>query len=87
MNYFTYQIAGTFLVNQELIKQIPYSINSIVKIGVELEQGESILLNNQNFIIGKTGRLELTDVNITSIKLKSNNGQATLPVIIDILCI
>lgn len=87
MNYFNYQIAGTFSVNQELIKQIPYSINSIVKIGVELEQGESILLNNQNFIIGKTGRLELTDVNITSIKLKSNNEQATLPVIIDILCI
>ena len=87
MNYFTYQIAGTFSVNQELIKQIPYTINSIVKIGVELEQGESVLLNNQNFIIGKTGRLELTDVNITSIKLKSNNKQATLPVIIDILCI
>ena len=88
MNYgFTYQISGTYITGQELIKEIPYHPISIKKIGVQLEQGESIVLNNQNFIMGKTGRLEFNDVNITSIKLSSNKEQSSLPVIIDVLCI
>lgn len=81
------QIAGEYFPWTELMNEV--KINSfqkaktIIKIGVQLEEGNIIILNNKYFQIGKTHKLEFDNVNITSIKIGGEEREKLIPIIID----
>ena len=88
------QYAGEVYPNDEevittFIKEAsnsPY-FKSISKIGIQLAPSKRIFINDIEFEIGKTGKLEFDNLNIKAvIKIsheKNNNSQNKIPVIID----
>ena len=84
------QVAGIFSRSEDImntvIKNSHRKAKSIIKIGIQLERGKTIALNEREFQIGKTGRLEFDNVNITSIKIGKNISEFT-PIIIDYIYI
>jgi ABC-type uncharacterized transport system ATPase subunit len=75
------QLHGPFSQNEELIDRIKknYSdFKSIKQIGIQSQSTNICCINGQNFEIGKTGILELNEVNITSIYFKQDELATTL---------
>ena len=80
------QVQGNYSSQDDLIQVIRKQLNSntdlkIIKIGVQMDEGEKISINHKEFEIGKTEILEFEDVEITHLQvLKKQN------VIIDYVC-
>ena len=76
----SYQIAGRFPSNKELIPQ-DKGIKEIVRLGIQGREGLSFSLDRKNFLIGKSGILYYENAGVKSIKL--NNSRNDDFVIID----
>jgi hypothetical protein len=79
------QLSGFFDPFDDLMwkvgAQSSKEIIALTKIGIQLEKANRVFLNNKEFEIGKTGKLEFDDVYITSIQLANrNNTDKTTPI-------
>jgi hypothetical protein len=91
----TAQIFGVFPSGENLKNHIDaeinkYPVRKIVKIGIQLKQGHTVILNDQTFEIGPSETLQLDDVEIKSISLfrgSSSNisEKIRIPVMIDLV--
>jgi hypothetical protein len=68
------QVTGEFTVGENIVETLIQQnarrgkeVAQIVKIGIQADCEQSVYLNNTKFQIGKTGILQFSDVNITSI--------------------
>lgn len=79
------QISGKFNQNFELMNTIGGGADRLVKVGIQLARDYDVKINGNLFEMGKTGILELEDVEITSLQLKHKGQGFTgeIPVIID----
>ena len=79
------QISGKFSQNYELMNTIGATADRLVKVGIQLAPDYAIKINGDLFEMGKTGILELENVEITSLQLKHKGQGITgaIPVIID----
>ena len=62
------QISGKFNQNFELMNTIGGGADRLVKVGIQLARDYDVKINGNLFEMGKTGILELEDVEITTIK-------------------
>ena len=72
MAYGTGQVAGIFSPYHELMTNVRAQSNQkalyLAKIGIQMEKANRVFLNDEEFEIGKTGKLEFDNIEITSIK-------------------
>lgn len=68
-----YQVAGKFTHGVELVPK-DKNIKKIIQLGIQGEEGVSILLDNKNFEIGKAKVLFFENAEIQSVKLAPTLG-------------
>lgn len=66
------QIIGKFEAGQELMEGLPL-VSSFDNFGIQLKEGEIILIDGKEIKMGKTGRLQYKDTAISSVQLLKEN--------------
>ena len=66
------QIIGNFEAGQELMEELPL-VSSFENFGIQLKEGEIIVIDGREIEMGKTGRLQYKDTAIHSVQLLRNN--------------
>ena len=89
------QIFGEFPSGENLKNHIDaeiaqYPVKKIIKIGIQLKQGHTVILNDKTFEIGPSETLQLTDTEIKTISIfKGSNApineRTRIPILIDLV--
>lgn len=72
------QISGRMIIDEEIMNIISNNarknekVSHLIKIGIQADPGQEVIINKKSFKIGKTGILQFNDVNITSIVFKKH---------------
>ena len=72
------QISGRMIIDEEIMNIISNNarknkkVSHLIKIGIQADPGQEVIINKKPFKIGKTGILQFNDVNITSIVFKKH---------------
>ena len=75
------QVKGPFAAGEEItdrIKAVTSEFRYIKKLGIQTKVANKCRINNEVFEIGKTGMLDFSDVEVTSVVFEQDEPDATL---------
>lgn len=87
-NKYTAQLRGSFKAGQELYSQMQEAatgiIQNVVHLGVQVEPGTMIVINNKEIEIGQTGIYEIYNTKITSLYFKNDVSNVLIDYVVKI---